>query len=71
MTTIYFKKFDTSYDMGHSFCLSLSNEPLPFLFSDFSIDVLIIPSSEVAVERVFSSLSLITTDDMCNILPIT
>lgn len=53
--------------MGHSFCLFLSNEPLPFLFSDFATDVLTIPSSEVAVESVFSSLSLITTDDMCKI----
>lgn len=55
----------------HSFCLSLSNKPLPFLFSDFATDVLTIPSSEIAVERVFASLSLITSNDMCNILPIT
>lgn len=67
----YFLQFDTSYDMWWSFCLSLSNKPLPFLFSEFVTDVLTIPSSEVAVERVFASLSLITTKNMCNILPIT
>ena len=48
----------------HSFRLSLSNKPLPFLFSDFATDVLTIPSSEIAVERVFASLSLITSNDI-------
>lgn len=57
--------------MRHSFPIFLSNDPLPFLFSDFATDVLTIPSSEVEDERVFASLSLITTNDMCNILPIT
>lgn len=68
----YLRDFDLGQLVSHELafdCWADFKNPMPFTFKLLARDILLIPSSEAPVERVFSALTGATTSHMCNLKP--
>lgn len=66
-----FDQYNIAIEMWNDFSFQNKNCSIPFSFFNIATNVLCIPSSEAAVERLFSSLSKVASSQMCNISPVT